>query len=236
MAKDLDMMKLCMARSSTWSLFIPRLLFPRESPVWACIFSLDSTFVSCLYWKRAIRSFKWLRGEGPPSRRYRRTAALKLIMQSCDEDDNFFFVFPCSGAPVEWNWQGKNEVIGGKKTDPVPLCPPQIPPGLSQDRIRASAARDWRLTAWAMARPSVEHIAVWEANRHANAQEIPYPNRTRHWYLSRTTNAVHALKFYFVRSILILSSQLGSGLPSYLFPSGFSNKMLYAFGIFSHVC
>jgi hypothetical protein len=25
----------------------------------------------------------------------------------------FFFVFPCNGAPVEWNWQGKTDVLGG---------------------------------------------------------------------------------------------------------------------------
>jgi hypothetical protein len=37
-----------------------------------------------------------------------------------------FFIFPCSGAPVEWNWQGKTELLGGKPV-PVPLCPPQIP-------------------------------------------------------------------------------------------------------------
>jgi hypothetical protein len=25
---------------------------------------------------------------------------------------SFFFVFPCNGAPVEWNWQGETEVLG----------------------------------------------------------------------------------------------------------------------------
>jgi hypothetical protein len=39
-----------------------------------------------------------------------------------------FFVFPCNGAPVEWNWQGKTEVLGEKYVA-VPLCPPQIPLG-----------------------------------------------------------------------------------------------------------
>jgi hypothetical protein len=65
----------------------------------------------------------------------------------------FFFVFPSNGAPVEWNWQGKTEVLGGEKPVPVPLCPPKIPHGLTQDRTRASAVRFRRLTAWAMARP-----------------------------------------------------------------------------------
>jgi hypothetical protein len=57
-------------------------------------------------------------GEGPRSRCYGRTAALRLIVQPCDEDeekvDQFFFIFPSNGAPVEWNWQGKTEVLGGK--------------------------------------------------------------------------------------------------------------------------
>ena len=44
-----------------------------------------------------------------------------------------FFVFTCNEAPVEWNWQGKTEVLGEKPV-PVPLCPPQIPHGLTRDR------------------------------------------------------------------------------------------------------
>ena len=46
-------------------------------------------------------------GEGLRSRCYGRTAVLRLIMQPCDKDDSFFYVFPSNGAPVEWNWQGK---------------------------------------------------------------------------------------------------------------------------------
>jgi hypothetical protein len=41
----------------------------------------------------------------------------------------------------------------GKKPVPLPLCPPQIPHGLSRDRTRGSAVGGRRLTAWAMARP-----------------------------------------------------------------------------------
>jgi hypothetical protein len=65
---------------------------------------------------------------------------------------SFLFVFPCNGAPVEWNWQEKTKVLGEKPVA-VPLCPPQIPYGLAHDRTRASAVRGRRLTAWAMARP-----------------------------------------------------------------------------------
>jgi hypothetical protein len=43
-------------------------------------------------------------GEGPLSRRYGRTAALRLLVQPCDEDERKiidFFIFPSNGAPVE---------------------------------------------------------------------------------------------------------------------------------------
>jgi hypothetical protein len=44
-------------------------------------------------------------GEGPRSRSYGLNAALRLIVQPCDEDeekdDQFFFTFPSNGAPVE---------------------------------------------------------------------------------------------------------------------------------------
>jgi hypothetical protein len=68
------------------------------------------------------------------------------VMKKC------FLVFPSNGAPVEWNWQGNTEVLGGKPV-PVPLCPPQIPHGLTRYRTRAFAVRGRPLTAWAMTRP-----------------------------------------------------------------------------------
>jgi hypothetical protein len=45
-------------------------------------------------------------GEGPRSRSYGRTAALRLIVQPCDEDEEkydvlFFSSFQVNGAPVE---------------------------------------------------------------------------------------------------------------------------------------
>jgi hypothetical protein len=45
-----------------------------------------------------------------------------------------FLIFPSNGAPVEWNWQGKTELLGEKPVA-VPLCRPQIPwtnPGSNQ--------------------------------------------------------------------------------------------------------
>jgi hypothetical protein len=64
----------------------------------------------------------------------------------------FFCPFPSNGALVELNWQGKTEVLG-EKPIPVPLCPPQIPRGLTRDRTRASAVVGRRLTAWTMVGP-----------------------------------------------------------------------------------
>ena len=53
-------------------------------------------FVAVMYPHRASKSMIFFCGEGPRSRSYRRTAALRLIVQPCDEDeqkDHFFFHF-----------------------------------------------------------------------------------------------------------------------------------------------
>jgi hypothetical protein len=52
----------------------------------------------------------FLRGVGPRSRCYGRTAALRLIVQPCDENEQLLLPsFTINGAPVEWNWQGKTD-------------------------------------------------------------------------------------------------------------------------------
>jgi hypothetical protein len=56
-------------------------------------------------------------------------------------------------ATVEWYWQGKTVELGQKPV-PVPLCPPQIPHGLTRTRTLVSAVRGQRLTTWTMARPA----------------------------------------------------------------------------------
>jgi hypothetical protein len=85
-------------------------------------------------------------GEGPRSRCYGCTAALRLIVQPCDEDDSFFFPF---FEVMEHRWneieRGKPK-YSGKNLSQVPLCPPQISQGLTRDRTRASAVRGRRLT------------------------------------------------------------------------------------------
>jgi hypothetical protein len=56
---------------------------------------------------------------------------------------------------MEQRWndtdRGKTEGLGEKPV-PVPLCPPQIPHGLTWLRNRASSVRSRRLTAWAISR------------------------------------------------------------------------------------
>jgi hypothetical protein len=78
-------------RHSAFTPLIPGLWF--LSNMWLCP-TLD-------------RYLLYVRGDGPRSRSYGRTAALRLIAQPCDEDEeksDHCFLFPCNGAPVEWNW------------------------------------------------------------------------------------------------------------------------------------
>jgi hypothetical protein len=77
--------------------------------------------------------------EGPRSRCYGRTTTLKAYCATVWwRGWGSFSAFPFNGVPVEWNWQGKTEVLGEKPV-PVPLYPPQIPHGSMRNRSRASA-------------------------------------------------------------------------------------------------
>jgi hypothetical protein len=56
-------------------------------------------------------------------------------------------------ATVEWYIDRGKPKNSEKKPVPVPLCPPQIPHGLTLVWTQASAVRGQRLTTWALARP-----------------------------------------------------------------------------------
>jgi hypothetical protein len=95
-------------------------------------------------------SLVFFSGEGRRSRRYGRTAALRLIMQPYDEDDDddYYFFVLCRVMEHRWNEIDRRKPkYSGEKPVPVPLCPPQIPHGVSRDRTRASAVGCRRLTA-----------------------------------------------------------------------------------------
>jgi hypothetical protein len=47
-----------------------------------------------------------------------------------------------------------------RKRAPVSLCPPQIPHEQTRARTRAAAVGSQRLTAWAMARPSIRQLVA----------------------------------------------------------------------------
>jgi hypothetical protein len=67
-------------------------------------------------------------------------------------------------ATVEWYWQGKTKELEERPV-PMPLCPPQIPHGLTRTRNRASGLRGQRLTAWAMARSRTMPIREWPSSK-----------------------------------------------------------------------
>ena len=85
---------------------------------------------------------------------------------------------------------------------------------------------------------SMEQGPSWEANRFWASQEIPHIlwNPKVHYRIHTSLppapilsqlNPFHGTTSHFLKSILILSTYLCLGLPSGLFPSGFSTKTLY---------
>jgi len=68
-----------------------------------------------------------------------------------------------------WCFKGRNEELGERPVR-IPLCPPQIPHGLSWDRIQVTTETDLRLTAWIIARCcyavqlTVRWTAFWRAH------------------------------------------------------------------------
>jgi hypothetical protein len=92
-------------------------------------------------------------GEGPRSRCYGCTAALRLLVQPCDEDERWSVFLFLQGMEHRWNEIDRGKPKYSGKTCPSATFPPQIPHGLTRNRARASAVGSRRLTAWVMARP-----------------------------------------------------------------------------------
>lgn len=76
---------------------------------------------------------------------------------------------PLVYAPDDiWIWRAMVELLTGKKRElgekhvPMVLCRPQIPRGMTRVKPWASTVRGGRLTAWAMAQPSVGYtVIIW---------------------------------------------------------------------------
>jgi hypothetical protein len=75
----------------------------------------------------------YLRAPQQMLRTYRRLEG--LLCNPMMKMMRIFLLFHFYGEPVEWNWQGKTEVLGEKPV-PVPLCTPQISHGPTWDQTR----------------------------------------------------------------------------------------------------
>ena len=122
-----------------------------------------------------------------------------------------FFVFQSNGAPVEWNWRRKTEVLR-EKPILVPLCPPQITHGLTRDRTRASDERPAtnRLNHGTALCYRVSHTALrsYVTTRKKNQLIIRYERTSIFSYVTLTTvqNNLHPS----VRTILRISKEIYS--------------------------
>jgi hypothetical protein len=94
-------------------------------------------FVKALHYNRTASSASvafLFRSEGPRRRPWCSLCnpIMKMKMIIFYDYDYYYYYcpFPSNGARVEWNWQGKPEELEEKPV-PVPLCPPQIPLGLT---------------------------------------------------------------------------------------------------------
>jgi hypothetical protein len=81
-------------------------------------------------------------------------------------------LLPLTDMLFTWRWYelesdggmiltGKSRITR-KKPVPLPLCPLQVPHGLTRAPTRASAVRGRRLTAWAMARSVHKWMINWK--------------------------------------------------------------------------
>jgi hypothetical protein len=83
---------------------------------------------------------------------------------------------------------GRGNRTTRRKPAPVPLCPLQIPHGLTWDRTRDAAVGSRRLTAWAVARPE---CGTWFHNFRDAHREIVLEESAKEnvWNRGRTKGA-----------------------------------------------
>jgi hypothetical protein len=92
---------------------------------------------------------------------------------------------------------GETPIELEEKPVPVPLCPSQIPLGLTRARTRFSAVRGLRLTAWAIARPFLRFGSTSPSVRHyANRLSLDFSfetreNESQHTNKSKSQNFAH---------------------------------------------
>jgi hypothetical protein len=74
-----------------------------------------------------------------------------------------FFVFPCNRAPVEWNWQGKAEVLGKKPVRVIlsTTNPTWIDPGLRGERPATNCLSHGTASTFLTARKKISRLALW---------------------------------------------------------------------------
>jgi hypothetical protein len=134
-----------------------------------------------------------------------------------DSDRLSPFILFCSVSGMGWDWVhlvrrpifgllyqsrmiddecgvvgGRGNRSTGRKPAPVPPCPPQIPHDLTWDRTRAAAVGSQRLTAWAMARPS---ISIWCWSLECMEFHFNSPYVVKAWSL----NTVDILPFILIK-------------------------------------
>jgi hypothetical protein len=106
----------------------------------------------------------------------------------------------------EWWW---NDIDRGKlknswdKPVPMPLCPPQIPHGLTQAQTGESAVRGRRQTACAMAGPKDTPVMPMENKHNLFPQliRIPYHNTT--FFYSNANSATNTVCIWKHKMVLI---------------------------------
>ena len=141
----------------------------------------------------SLNTWNFLRAP-PRSRSYGRTAALRLIVQPCDEDERWsVFSFHFS---KQWSTGGMKLKRGNQstrgKTCPSAIFPPQAPHGLTRDRTRVSAVE--RPATNRLSHDTAGHCLVshWrKQNRLRNRFRLPL----RYWWDLRSSGILRRVEW-----------------------------------------